>query len=149
MPALTIPQVIANYYSYTAHNAAASNGKTSKNTMSFYGSGMFSYNLIICHFEATTHIYTVYNHTAKGMGMKSPTTSNLIMKLKRYLEEQGATVNFVNYTNNNHHAHIMALIPVMQQYRQTAFIKEVNRVQQEHFIFDKFVFKYVFLPFLQ
>ena len=149
MPALTIPQVIANYYSYTAHNAAASNGKTSKNTMSYYGSGLFSYNLVICHFEATTNIYTVYNHTSKGMANTTPTTSTHINKVKRYLEEQGATVNFVNYTNNNHHAHNMALIPVMQQYRQTAFIKEVNRVQQEHFIFDKFVFKYVFMPFLQ
>lgn len=150
MPALTIPQVIAAFFNYNAANAAPPNGKTSKNTMSYYMGIMWSYNLEICHYNHITNVFTIHDHTAKGMGMRTPTTSNHIMKLKRFLEQNGANINMVNYIQQDvmRHNHKL-LINTLPELKKTLFLKELNRIQKEHYIFDDVIFKHVFLPFLQ
>ena len=148
MPALTIPQVIENFYSHNEHNAAPMDGKTAKNTMSYYMGGFWSYDLEICNYNHKTHVFTIFNHTAKGMGSRSTTTSNHIMKLKRFLDEQGAAVNFVIHNADNHLTHFLALHSVLRQHRKAAFLRELKRVQEEHYIFDDTIFKHVLLPML-
>ena len=149
MPALTIPQVIANFYSHNEHNAAPLHGKTPKNTMSYYRGIVWSYNLEICHYNNITNVFTIHNHTAKGMGLRTPTTSNHIMKLKRFLEQNGANINMVNYTQQDVMRHNHGLLTnTMPELQKTLFLKELNRIQDEKYIFDTVIFKHVLLPML-
>ena len=149
MPALTIPQVIADFYNHNEHAWMPRSGKTAKNTLSYYMGCLWSYDLAICEYNHRTHIFTIFNHTAKGMANTTPTTSGHIMKLKRFLDEQGAISQMVNHNQDNHLTHQLALYPINRQYMKVAFLREINRIQKEHYIFDKYIFKYVFLPFLQ
>lgn len=149
MPALNTCQILAAFFNHNTANAAPLHGKTPKNTMSYHRGIMWSYQLEICHYDHITNVFTIHDHTAKGMGLRTPTTSGHIMKLKRFLEQNGANINMVNYTQQDvmrHNYNLM--LHTLPELKKKLFLKELNRIQTEHYVFDTVIFKHVLLPLL-
>lgn len=148
MPFFPVSKVLDNYFLFNNHNGAGSTGGTRVGSLSYIGNIMQSYDTTICKYSQLHNVYTVYNHTAQGVGMISKTVSKHINALIRNLQLSGANINIVNRSYNNHLHHTAALHNILNDMIRKQKIKEIIRVNAFTHTFEKNILKYHLLPFM-
>jgi len=145
---LKIPDIVNNFYEYNTHANAPQNGRNRDRTMGYIHNILKSYNVEICRYNIYTGIYTIYNHTARGIGKRSMTTGRHVGTIKRFLESQNAVINIVNYTHCNYMNHRTNILNIHYDLIRREKIKEIKRVNNEHAIFPNEIINFIMVKYI-